>query len=409
MPPVTNRGAARIVAAATSVVGGLAAVTGLASVGAASYFARRVVTPESERPDDALVTALDRAADPPTVTFRADEWSTAPGRYGLWFAADTGHARIGDVLSRDDDRGEVTRELHGVDQGDLAPGPARWSGYYFSGPPDRSLGLDHENVRIAGELGDNPAWVVPAGDGERWAVLVHGRGATREETLRAVPVLHELGITALVVSYRNDTDAPASLDGRYGLGLHEWRDVDAAMAYAVGRGAQELILFGWSMGGAIVLQTLEQSRGSDRVSRVVLDGPVVDWADVIRHQAAINRVPRPVGALGQMLLGGKVGRHLIGLHEPLEIGLTHWVARADELRHPILLIHSQDDGFVPYGPSAALASARPDLVTYARWEVAEHCREWNTDPQRWERLVHDYCAGPDPRAGREALAAATRQ
>ena len=34
-------------------------------------------------------------------------------------------------------------------------------------------------------------------------MLVHGRGATREECLRALPVLHRLGFPALVVSYRN--------------------------------------------------------------------------------------------------------------------------------------------------------------------------------------------------------------
>ena len=69
---------------------------------------------------------------------------------------------------------------------------------------------------------------------------------------------------------------------------------------------------------------------------------------------------------------------------------TDWVRRHEELCHPVLLIHSADDEFVPVGPSRELARARPDLVTFAEWTVARHTKEWNTDPQRWERLVGEF-------------------
>ena len=53
----------------------------------------------------------------------------------------------------------------------------------------------------------------------------------------------------------------------------------------------------------------------------------------------------------------------------------------------MLIIHSRDDEFVPVGPSEALADARPDLVAFIPWEQARHCKEWNTDPLRWESEV----------------------
>ena len=228
------------------------------------------------------------------------------------------------------------------------------------------------------------------GRNRRWAVLVHGRGARREECLRAVPVLHRAGFDCLVPMYRNDIGAPASPDGRYNLGLSEWRDVEAAMVHAIDHGAEEVVLVGWSMGGAIVLQALVRSWLADRVTRVVLDAPVVDWADVLRHQAALNRVPGPVGALGRSLIGRRSARRLVGVHEPIDVAETDWVARADELAHPVLLIHSEDDEFVPAGPSAALAAKRPDLVRYEPWRGARHTKEWNQDPQRWEQVVADF-------------------
>ena len=113
-----------------------------------------------------------------------------------------------------------------------------------------------------------------------------------------MPPLLAQGWTCLVPSYRNDEGVPAGPDGRYALGLSEWRDVEAAIAYAVDRGAREVLLMGWSMGGAIVLQLLDRSPLSSLVSRVVLDAPVIDWGDVLDHHAREHRVPAHVGLAG---------------------------------------------------------------------------------------------------------------
>ena len=71
----------------------------------------------------------------------------------------------------------------------------------------------------------------------------------------------------------------------------------------------------------------------------------------------------------------------------MDVALTNWVARADEIRHRILIQHSVDDEFVPAGPSLALADARPDVVTLEPWHTARHCKEWNLDTIRWERVL----------------------
>ena len=261
-------------------------------------------------------------------------------------------------------------------------------------PPPRvpTLGLATLDVEIAAEIGMLAAWQVPAVEGVtgRWAILVHGRGAQRGECLRAVPVLHDLGFTALIPSYRNDIGAPSSSDGRYSLGLSEWRDLEAAILYAVENGAQEIVLFGYSMGAAIILQTLDRSWLSDRVSAVVLDAPVIDWSDVLRHHGALNKIPGPVGRLSRSLIGRRWARRLVGVHEPIDVALTNWEHRAGELTHPTLLIHSLDDEFVPVGPSISLAAKRPDLVRFEPWREARHTHEWNVDPERWDAVVRSF-------------------
>ena len=377
----------RAAVGAATTAGWVTALGAVSSVSAAAYFARRVLTPDRERPDDTEVLAVDDH----TVTLGITADTVVPGRYGLWLDGTDGHCRLGDVVELDEERGRVTRELLGVDFGHLTPGFARWNQYYYGSPPDRSLGLPTQHVEVLTELGPMPAWLVEAEQPtDRWAILVHGRGARREECLRGIIPLRDSGINVLVPSYRNDPGAPSGPDGRYNLGLSEWRDIEDAALYAVQQGARELVLVGWSMGGAIVLQTLDRSWLTGHVSHVILDAPVIDWNDVLSHHAREHGVPAPVGTLSRTLMGRRWARRLVGVHDPVDVAKTNWVARADELRHRMLLIHSVDDEFVPVGPSERLAEARPDLVRFEPWETARHTKEWNTDPERWETAVREF-------------------
>lgn len=367
--------------------GSLAAAGALSTLGAASYFARRVLTPDRQRPDDTQILAVEGDS----VTLGVSPDTLSPGRYGLWLDGDRGHARVGEVLEVHEGSGRVRRELLGVDFGQLTSGFGRWNQYYFASPPDRSLGLRTEYVDVDTELGTMPAWVVPApAQSDRWAILVHGRGARRQEGLRAVRPLHDAGINVIIPSYRNDLGARSGPDGRYNLGLSEWRDIEDAGLLAVQRGARELVLVGWSMGGAIVLQTLGRSWLAEHVTHVILDAPVIDWGDVIAHHARANGIPAPIGGLSRALMGRRSARRLVGVHDPVDVAKTNWVSRAGELQHRVLLIHSVDDEFVPVGPSLALAGARPDLVTMERWDRARHTKEWNVDPERWEASVSEF-------------------
>ena len=123
------------------------------------------------------------------------------------------------------------RELETVDRGRLHAGArARINGWLFLSQRQTQVPFTAEQVPT--QYGPAPSWLFPGGDGATWAIHVHGRATTREETLRGVAAFHRAGLTSLVVSYRNDGDAPASPDRRYALGETEWRDIDAAIRFA---------------------------------------------------------------------------------------------------------------------------------------------------------------------------------
>ncbi|MBT2596918.1 alpha/beta fold hydrolase [Arthrobacter sp. ISL-72] len=371
-----------------AIAGGAAAgLLGAGSSALALYFARRVITPVRTRDENQEILAVIRASEGLQVILAANEDTTVEGVYGLFFDGGRGHARIGRIVSYSPAERTVLREVQAVYSGDLTTARrGYWSGSAY--PDAASFGLSAEDVQIDVDGGTAPAWLVPGpGPSDIWAIMVHGRGASRLECLRALRPAHELGMTSLIISYRNDGLAPSAPDGRYGLGSTEWRDVEAAISFAVANGANEVVLFGWSMGGAISLQTADLSRHHNLIRAMVLDAPVVDWVNVLAHHAELHRIPSAVGRYGQLMMGHPLGRRLTGLAAPVDLKSMDWVARAVELRTPTLILHSVDDEYVPYGPSASIAEKNPEMVTFEPFQNARHTKEWNVDPERWERLV----------------------
>jgi pimeloyl-ACP methyl ester carboxylesterase len=352
--------------------------------------ARQVVTPPKSREEDIRVISVTEN----TITLTVTKDSLLPGRYGLWFDQGEGYARLGAIV--DASATAVTRELVSVDYGILGPGArARLSGWFYLGP--KELGFPYSDVEIATELGAAPAWLIPAAKPtDSWVIQVHGRAVRRSETLRAVPVFREAGYTSLLVSYRNDEDAPASADGRYSLGDSEWNDVEAALSYAVANGAKNVVLMGWSMGGAIVLQTATRSAYARYIRGIVLDSPVIDWASVLGFQGAEMRLPAVASRAVLAVIGNKWGKRLTGQQESINLARLDFVARADELTWPILLMHSDDDGYVPSTSSHALAEARPDIVTFDAFSVARHTKLWNYDAGRWNVDIAAWLAALAP-------------
>ena len=373
------------------IVGSALALVGAATV-LAAVMAKTIVTPPATRADDTRVCAVDLAGR--LITLQRHRDSVLPGDYSFFFSAGTGHARVGEITTRT--ATTVTRRILGIDYGDLASARrGRFSGWLYTSPAD--LGFGWAEVTIATPVGLAPAWIFPADAGMsasagKWVIQVHGRAVRREEALRAVPVFRAAGYTSLLVSYRNDGDAPASADGRYGLGDTEWPDVEAAIDYAAGHGARNIVLMGWSMGGAVVLQALTRSRHADLIAGAVLESPVIDWADVVRAQALDRRLPALIARGALAVMGAPWAKRVTGQATPIDFARLNFVARARGLQRPILLFHSDDDGFVPSTGSRRLADRRPDIVTFVAFSEARHTKLWNYDPDRWNGEIAAWLA-----------------
>lgn len=216
---------------------------------------------------------------------------------------------------------------------------------------------------------------------DTWVITVHGLGAGREHPMVVMPFLHRHRLPVLDLAYRGDLGAPASPDGLGHLGESEWRDLDAAIRYALRYGARRVILHGWSTGATMALRAAERSALAGRIAGLVLDSPVFDWHTTLRALAAARHTPAPV-----LPLAVRAAESRAGLRADRQAPL----ADPGTLRLPVLIFHGPDDTLAPWEPSRRLAAARPDLVTLHPVRQAGHGAMWNADPDGYEEALRRF-------------------
>jgi alpha-beta hydrolase superfamily lysophospholipase len=321
---------------------------------------------------------------PGRITLSSGHDSEQPGVYGLdW---QTGHAIVGPVLAEGDDT--VTRRLTNV-RGYLVPGiHVGLDSHVYSGDPGQALGLPFRSVGVPDPLGPMPAWLVPAApkrpaERHTWAIVVHGHNDNRQNDLRIAPTLRRAGLTSLLISYRNDLGAPESPDGLYHLGETEWVDLQAAVRYALGHGAQRVVLVGYSMGGELITQFMQRSHLSRNVAALVLDAPVLDWRSLIEFNSEQIGLPGFLGMPVEWMIDARANpdwNSLDALQDPEDFHL------------PILLFHSTEDKLVPISTSDDFAAELPRWVTYYRVPTVGHTESWNLNPRLYSRRLQGFLA-----------------
>jgi alpha-beta hydrolase superfamily lysophospholipase len=371
-----SRRTRRLLIAAASIVALL-----LVAVAVASWFLSSVLIDPHH---DLVKEHIETLAVPPGEVVLARTTATARvGVYGLDWPQ--GHAIVGSVISSNGS--SVTRRVLSL-SGRLSTrtrvgiDPDVWTG-----DPHSALGLAFRSLTFPDPLGPMPAWLVP-GRGSTWVIFVHGIDGTRAGGLRPLGTLHSLGLPALLIDYRNDAGAPPSPDGHIHLGMTEWQDLAAAASWAIRQGAQKLVLYGDSMGGAIITRFMRVSSLAKRVVALVLDAPVLDWAGTIDHVASRFHVPFMAPPV----------RWTISLRIGVDWNALDEIAHAKSFRLPILLFQGEDDPLVQPAESQAFARAAPGPVTYVPVPGVGHIESWNGDPTRYDAHLRTFL-GPFAPAG----------
>ncbi|MFE9706572.1 alpha/beta hydrolase [Streptomyces sp. NPDC005930] len=367
-----------VTATAAAVTAALATSAASIAVGRLASDAALKAPPGRPLPTEPRLTVHGTAAG--QITLTRDLAALRPGRYGL--AGDGSHAVVGPVLGTVEHGADtVVRRLEGVTHGTVQAGDRAWfTPNLYVGNPGTALGLEYADVEVPGELGPLPAWFLP-GARPTWVIAVHGLAATREHALNLIAPLHRREVPVLALAYRGDVGAPPSPDGLHHFGETEWRDVDAAIRYAVDHGARQVVLLGWSTGATMALRTAALSGVRERIAGLVLDSPVLSWETTLRALATARRTP---GALLPLAVRAAQGR--AGLRGDQDAGMAGLYRPSV----PTLIYHGPGDAVAPWHLSRRLADTHSRLVALHTVRDAPHGAMWNADPEDYEETFRRF-------------------
>ncbi|MCY3773581.1 MAG: alpha/beta hydrolase [Gemmatimonadetes bacterium] len=126
-------------------------------------------------------------------------------------------------------------------------------------------GLAYEDLTLTTTDGVKlAAWYIPNDTGRGTVIYCHGHTNHRGQMLDQAAFLHENGFSGLLIDFRRHGDSDGDLTT---FGYYEWRDVQAALRYAVDERGEEgpVILWGISMGAATALLTAAEESEIDAV------------------------------------------------------------------------------------------------------------------------------------------------
>lgn len=338
------------------------------------------------------VLASSRAPDPRITLPRLEDPAQharvdVVGTYGLVWEG--GYGQLGTVVA--DDPVSVTRRLNVV-EGQLPPAgtPARVDNFVYRSDPEAAFGMPHEELSLAGPEGSVRAWYVPPGAEDSASgtgvLMLHGRRRGELiELLRFIPPFHASGAHVLAQSYRNHDSSAASSDGLYHYGASEWEDAIVGARELATRGVDRIVLFGVSMGGAVVLEALERWPSDlPEVVAVVLDSPLVDPYATVRLGAVKSGLPLPgpLTRLALLVAGWRIGSDFSDLVQARD---------AAQVAVPVMVVAGTADSTVPIDSVDEFVASLRVPVTYHRLDGVEHVEGWNSvGAQRYAQWVEEF-------------------
>jgi uncharacterized protein len=240
------------------------------------------------------------------------------------------------------------------------------------------VGLDYREVAVRSTDGLSlSAWWVDKAGSSRAAVLVHGWAGDKSNlhVVETALVYERAGFNVLMLDLRGHGKS----EGERGtLGYREVRDVRGALSWLQERGfdPEDVVLHGWSMGGAAVAQVAPGTG----VAAVVEEAAYADLPPLLRE-----RIPE-VSGLPAFFNPGifLVGKLFLDI-DPWAVRPVEDAGRLSREGIPFMIIHSRDDEVIPFEHAESFAAAYPeatfwDLKGYGHVAAHDH-------PEYRERLL----------------------
>jgi len=218
-------------------------------------------------------------------------------------------------------------------------------------------------------------------DGAPLHIQFHGyRGSALNDFCGGNKLAREFGHNTLVIDQRAHGESEGHT---ISFGIKERLDCIDWVNYAVERFGSDIKIFlsGVSMGATTVLMASGEVLPPSVVG-VIADCPYSSPKDIILKVCGdIGLPPKlsfPFAYLGALIFG--------------HFNLTECSAvdAARRSKIPILLVHGEDDDFVPCEMSRRIAAANPEKITFETFPLAGHGLSFVADSERYVKILGDF-------------------
>ncbi|MGE5138176.1 MAG: alpha/beta hydrolase [Rudaea sp.] len=243
-----------------------------------------------------------------------------------------------------------------------------------------TFGLAYEPVRFnsAVDKVSLDGWYLDS-PGKKVIVMLHGWNGNRSEGDTAMPVARALvdhDYDVLMFDFRGHGESGAA---RMSLGQYETRDVAGALEYLRERGVDQVGVIGWSLGANTAVNA---APGLPGMRAIVADSV---WAEL---DPVLARKFTYYTGLPQIFVPATIwsGKLLYGIDVQ-----SNRPARALSAlgERPVLLIHGQQDDFIPVSNAYALQKAAANNPNFSLWVVpgTGHTRAYHEQPAQFIRRM----------------------
>lgn len=214
---------------------------------------------------------------------------------------------------------------------------------------------------------------------DKVAILCHGyRGTGYKDFSGGAMEALNLGYNVILIDER----AHGSSKGHsITFGVRESQDVVSWVNYARNRFGQDIkiALIGISMGGATVLMSADKVEGDIKIiADCPYTTPEIILKNTIRGMKLSPKVFYPILNLSAIIFA----------HTNLNKESAY--KSISNTNHPVLIIHGDSDGVVPYTISEDLYKKHPDKIQYELFPGADHGMSYLVDKPRYQQVIKDF-------------------
>lgn len=155
----------------------------------------------------------------------------------------------------------------------------------------KDYGFNYSDTNVTTGDGINlKGWYIPHKNSKGTVIICHGVGANKSNILPVAEIFHSGGYELYLYDFRNHGDSD---NAKVTYGFNETKDIKAIVEHIKSTGVEKIGIYGLSMGGGIVMLSLEDN---PEIVAVIIDSSYASVEKVMKYR--IKKVfPEPIATI----------------------------------------------------------------------------------------------------------------